>query len=457
MLTIKPSVFRKIFWSLLLYVLFVWPAFAAISDSSFLELCKTGSLQQINDAILNGANVNAKDNSDSTPLIYAATFNLVHEVVMTLIKAGADVNTGNYAGWTPLMMAAGNENSNPEIISLFINAGSDVNAKTMEGWTIDGGLTPLMMAAGNNNSNPEVISTLINAGADVNTSNRAGWTPLILAAGNYNSNPEVINTLIKAGANVNARVREDGSTPLVLAAERCSNPEVITILLNFGADAAAKKSLVQSRGDSIIMSAVDLARRNNNLRDTEVIRRLEEEAKNSELAKKRDFDFIELCKTGSLQKINDAIENGANVNARSEHERTPLMLVAGDSSKLEVIITLINAGADVSRRDEYGWTPLMQAASHNSNPEAITIIVKAGAYINANDNAGFTPLMLAAGYNTNPEVITTLLELGADPKLSNKSGRTAIEYARRNRNLRNTDALKKLEDAVLHLKREVLG
>ena len=87
----------------------------------------------------------------------------------------------------------------------------------------------------------------------------------------------------------------------------------------------------------------------------------------------------------------------------------------------------------------------MIAAAHNSNPEVITVLVQAGADVNATDASGVTPLMLAAAGNSNPEVITVLLSLGADPKAKDNSGKTAIDHARKNARLRDTDALSKLK------------
>jgi ankyrin repeat protein len=130
------------------------------------------------------------------------------------------------------------------------------------------------------------------------------------------------------------------------------------------------------------------------------------------VAIKSDYDFFKLCEEGSLQQITEAIENGANVNARSI----------------------------------YGETPLMAAAASNLNPEVITSLVKAGADVNAKENRGFTSLMWAAWKNPNPEVIITLLENGADPKEKNNYGRIALSYARENEQLNNSEALKKLEE-----------
>ena len=55
--------------------------------------------------------------------------------------------------------------------------------------------------------------------------------------------------------------------------------------------------------------------------------------------------------------------------------------------------------------------------------------------------------MWAAEHNSNLEVITTLLELGTDPKAKDKDGKRAIDYARENPKIKNTEALKKLEAA----------
>lgn len=55
--------------------------------------------------ISNGANVNAEDDLDSTPLHYAAEKNQ-EILVRSLINHGAEVNVRNSSGKTPLMMAA---------------------------------------------------------------------------------------------------------------------------------------------------------------------------------------------------------------------------------------------------------------------------------------------------------------------------------------------------------------
>ena len=53
---------------------------------------------------------------------------------------------------------------------------------------------------------------------------------------------------------------------------------------------------------------------------------------------------------------------------------------------------------------------------------------------------------MAAQSNPDPEVIVVLLNLGADPKVKDNYGEMAIDYARRNEKLKNTEALRSLEE-----------
>jgi len=195
-----------------------------------------------------------------------------------------------------------------------------------------------------------------------------------------------------------------------------------------------------------------------------------------------DMRFFELCQKGTLQQIKDAINNRANVNARFPITgATPLMWAAAFNPDPEVVVALVNAGADVNAKtisgstslswaitynpnlemittlvksgfdvnskDENGWTPLMEVASDNTNPEIIVTLIKAGADVNAQGGVVMkSALMFAADNNTNPDVITTLLELGADPKMKNSFGEMAIDYAKNNKALKNTEALRRLEE-----------
>jgi ankyrin repeat protein len=379
------------------------------------------------------------------------------------------------------------------------------------------------MAADNRNPNPEMITALIKAGGDVNERDKFGLTPLMLAAGNENSTPEVITAIIKtesssskASVNINA-LDENGKTPLIEAAQKNSNPKVIITLLQLGANTIVK--------DDSGKTAIDYARENRRLNDADTLQKLQNKeyavplnTSKQQRATMSDYSFLELCKNGTLQQINNAIKNGANVNARNSLGETPLMLAAFNNSTPEVIAVLVTAGADINaknnqgvaasdylRRNERfitsiarrmedetpaprsrgfidysindfrfvdlcsigtfqeifeainnganvnargsnGMTPLIAAArSRYTRLEVIRILIDAGADINARDIDGMTPLISAARYNINPDMITALLGSGANPRIRDYSGRMAIDYALKNMSLVNTQALRRLE------------
>ena len=131
--------------------------------------------------------------------------------------------------------------------------------------------------------------------------------------------------------------------------------------------------------------------------------------------------------------------------ASATDTKTEDLLAIADGARPERVWQLIQAGADVNAKNEYGWTPLMIAAIENT-PEVLKVLIEAGADVNAKNKDGVTALMPAARNNSNPEVLKVLLEAGADAKAKNNEGQTALDYARKNEKLKDTGALKLLEE-----------
>jgi ankyrin repeat protein len=76
-----------------------------------------------------GADMESKDSSGRTPLWYAAT----KAVAQLLIEKGADVESKDEWGRTPLSIAA--ENGQDAVIQLLIEKGADVDSKDSYGQT----------------------------------------------------------------------------------------------------------------------------------------------------------------------------------------------------------------------------------------------------------------------------------------------------------------------------------
>jgi ankyrin repeat protein len=105
---------------------------------------------------------------------------------------------------------------------------------------------------------------------------------------------------------------------------------------------------------------------------------------------------------------------------------------------------LIEHGADVDARTELGKTPLMNAAQADS-PPILTALLKAGADATAVDSAGRGVLHWAvAAPHDDPAIARQLLAAGAVATQKNEIGQTPIDSARL---LQRSKLLRALADA----------
>ena len=136
------------------------------------------------------------------------------------------------------------------------------------------------------------------------------------------------------------------------------------------------------------------------------------------------------CKHGDIALAEEAIKNGADVNAKDKEGNTALIDAAGSINKnnKEIVELLINSGADVNAKNNAGWTALMSAA-FEGNKEIVETLIKAGADVNAKDSYGDTALILAATNYGSKDVIEILIKAGADVNAKNKNGESAFTFA----------------------------
>ena len=184
---------------------------------SLHDAIQNKDMQALQALIQSGADVNAKNEKELTPLHYAAKHQ--PQAVKPLIDAGADVNAKDSLELPPLHYAAEYQ---PKAVKPLIDAGADVNAESELGQKI-----PLHFAA---QHQPESVSILIKAGADVNAKDGLGNTPLHYAVQHQ---PQAVKPLIKAGADVNAESELTHRTPLHFAIKH--KPTSIPTLIKAGA------------------------------------------------------------------------------------------------------------------------------------------------------------------------------------------------------------------------------
>jgi excisionase family DNA binding protein len=246
--------------------------------------------------------------------------------------------------------------------------------------------------------------------------------PLIEAA--YEGNTVQVQSLIEEGVNVNEK-DASGRTALMIAANR-GHTYVVQLLLECGADVNAT--------DNNGLTAIQAAESRGFQRIVSMLRKFSAAPSNPEAVSSlksggtQRLTLHRAVDEGDFAALNSLIDAGADVNARSSDEWTPLML-ATIKGHTEMVEALLKNGADSNARNKKGWTALMFAVSM-SDAETTRILLTRGANINARDKEGKTALMQASNEN-NRESVKVLLGENADVNLEDHAGETALDIARR--------------------------
>lgn len=366
-----------------------------------------------------GADINARGgegfaDGSGTPLSYAAGHSSNSNIIALLVSRGAQVNSEDKLGMSPLHSAAWS-NENPEVIRVLLENGADIEARGNDAGGSGWKWTALHYAAMNENlAAPAVVQVLLDAGADPNATDSHGGTPLHRAVDVLGSNnPLVVQALLEAGANPN--VEDDlGKIPFETSARYASDIETIYHLLEYG-------SYIPDEGSRRMEMFFDAMHNDN-----------------ADVA----FFFIE-----------GLVELGGDINSGNRSGDTLLHEAAAWNEDPNIPQMLLELGADVNAKNEYGETPLFKAAELNNNPEILQVLLDNGADINARNGTGDTPLHFAAGrtrtrnkllQDISPLVVDILLDAGANKNTLNFDGLSACQLGEENEELAGTVAYRRL-------------
>jgi uncharacterized protein len=308
---------------------------AAEQNDDLQRAAEDGKVDRVRALIDKGADVNARDSSGKTALMYAAGRDHL-DILTVLLQRGADVNAKTIDatpkwlnGWTALMYAGNHGNCNA--VRVLLDGGANANA------TADDGASVLMQATG---CRDDIVGAVQRTDADFAKGNTGAMG---LASAALSGDARAVRSLLDKGADVNAKTN-DGGTPLMFAAVM-GHVDVMRLLIERGADINARNNT----GDTALLLVIE------NASDADAMRALV-----------------------ALRGANRGTLGGAPEPIAS------------------IVRVLLDNRADVNATNDNGATALMYAAQR-CDEVTVHLLLDMGAKVNVKTNAGVSALMIAQG------------------------------------------------------------
>lgn len=147
----------------------------------------------------------------------------------------------------------------------------------------------------------------------------------------------------------------------------------------------------------------------------------------SQVPTSHDCELLQAAQfSDKLQDVSSLLSLGANVNARNDEEKTPLIIATEIHGNIAMLLKLMKKGAAVNAQDEFGRTALIYATLNKDHP-AMKTLIKNGADVNIQDEDEKTALSYAFE-NTDLNAISILKASTLLPPLLEQQ---AAEYKQR--------------------------
>ncbi|KAI1478465.1 ankyrin repeat-containing domain protein [Daldinia eschscholtzii] len=329
--------------------------------------------------LLFGADPNAPDNRNITPLLLAVEESFRDAVTM-LLKYGADPNlAAGPQSETPFAISVVEDK--PDLVRILLTYGGDVNHVMTNGDTT-------LLAAIIKKRTKRVIDMLLDYGSDANAKNREGHSPLFEAI--QTNRVEVVASLLDHGANPNL------PGPKHMLWPAAGLPRILELLLARGADPKKAPGIME------------LATSINNIEAVRVLLKAGVDPN-----AKKDGIYTPLCSSirdNRADIFELLLANGADPNVPSA-EYPAFKCVT--HYRTEYLAPLVAAGADLNSPKG-----ILETAVQFKNVEALYWLLDTGK-VSPNDRApktGATPLTTAIRENR-PDLVDLLLSRGADPNV----------------------------------------
>ncbi|KMQ50171.1 hypothetical protein CHISP_2941 [Chitinispirillum alkaliphilum] len=423
-----------------------FPAEPAIQDSldtsnktipPLIMACKEKRSGIVKALLRAGVDVNRRhtlSSGYSTTALLEAVGSGCEQCVRKLIESGADIQTPNHNGLTPLILSS--QKGYYTITQLLISADAELEHKYREENRPE--MSALMYAA--LNGNEKCFKLLIDAGADTYISQAVKPSILFLAASGKNK--EIIDLILDMDVDIAAEIDRDQSA--ITVASSSGHYSLVKALLEHGADPNSNhpegccpplmeasfngdyknvELLVEYGADIHFRSSSKNRRCHTPLEcallsgNAEVVEKLLDYGCSLDSVQKvyvsnsyeiNPFMIARVDPTGEIVSV--LVEEARKQNAESWNDSVRILFHYAISKNLNHFFALINSEVPLDLIYHDGYT-LLHGAAGVANAALCEYLLLNGADVNAENDSGITPLMWHLFSPVGSLCVTTILTL----------------------------------------------